>query len=74
VGFGGAAGGFSSSGEFSPSSVPVFSTSTVRSFAETVSLCGTIGRTTRQRRIAIETSKTDAFGVPITRRQYTKRH
>jgi hypothetical protein len=46
----------------------------VRSFAEAVSLSGRMGRATRHRRITSETSKTDAFAVPITRRQYTKRY
>jgi site-specific recombinase XerD len=67
----GASGGASSSGEFSSRSVPVFSTSVVRSFTEAVCVSGTIGRTRRPRtRSGI--SKKDAFGIPITPRQYTK--
>ncbi len=71
---GGAFRGTSSPGEFSPSSVPVFSISVVRSSAEAVSLSGRMGKARRHSKIASETSKTDAFGVPITLKQYTKQH
>jgi hypothetical protein len=70
----GAFSGTSSRGEFSPSSVAVFSTSAVRSFAEAVSFCGRIGKTRKHSKIASETSKTEAFEVPITLGQYTKQH
>jgi hypothetical protein len=52
----------------------VFSISTVRSFAEAVSFCGRIGKARKHSKIASETSKTEAFGVPITLGQYTKQH
>jgi hypothetical protein len=54
--------------------VSVFSTRAVRSFAETVSFSGRIGKARRHSKIASETSKTEAFGVFITLRQYTKQH
>jgi integrase/recombinase XerD len=54
--------------------MPVSSTGTVRSFAEAVSFSGRIGKARRHSKIANETSKTEAFGVPITLRQYTKQH
>jgi integrase/recombinase XerD len=68
----GAFSGTSSSEEFSPSSVPVFSTSAVRSLAEAVSFSGRMGKTRRQSKTASETSKTEAFRVFVTRGQYTK--
>jgi len=43
----------------------------VRSFAEAVSFSGRIGKARRHSKIASETSKTHAFGVPITLGQYT---
>jgi hypothetical protein len=52
----------------------VFSTWAVRSFAEAVSCSGRIGKARRHSKIASETSKTEAFGVFITLRQYTKQH
>ena len=52
----------------------MFSTWAVRSFAEAVSFSGRIGKAMRHTKIASETSKTEAFGVFITLRQYTKRH
>jgi hypothetical protein len=70
----GAFSGTPSRGEFSPSSVPVFSTRVVLSLAEAISFSGRIGKARRQSKIASETSKTEAFGVPITLGQYTKRH
>ena len=52
----------------------MFSTWAVLSFAEAVSFSGRIGKARRQSKIASETSKTEAFGVPITLGKYTKRH
>jgi hypothetical protein len=46
----------------------------VRSFAETVSFSGRIGKARRHSNIASETNKIEAFGVVITLRQYTKQH
>jgi hypothetical protein len=62
-------------GEFSPSSVLVFWDVVwiVSSVAEAVSLSGRMGRVKRPTRIASETSKTEAFGVPNTCPKYNKR-
>jgi hypothetical protein len=63
-------------GEFSPSSVLVFWVVVwvVSSVAEAVSLSGRMGRVKRPSAIASETSKTEAFRVPNTRRKYSKQH
>ena len=50
----------------------VLSAVVVLSFAEAVSFSGRTGTTMRTSRIASETSKTDAFEIPITPREYTK--